>query len=599
MRLSKIYSNNDNVFLPINFKSGLNAIVAEIKLYKDEKRDTHNLGKTTLSQLIDYCLLSRSHNDNNFFLIKHKNIFKDFAFFLEIEISNENYLTIKRSVATHTKINFKRHSDKNQDFSEIAEEEWDHNNIAFDKAKNILDGILGFEILNNWTFRDTMGYLLRSQEDYTDVFQLSKFKGEQSQWKPFLAHLLGFNAEVITELYNAEKSLAELKKQEFFMVADTIDNDETITKIESMIILHEDDLKQKESFLNSFDFSNDDREKIEKVAKDLNIKIAHLNNQKYYMAAKKEKLEESLENTKILFNVNEAEKLFNEAGILFGGAIKKDFEQLLKFNVSITKERKKYLNKELKAINESIIDISKKIDELSKQRVDALSFLESKNILDKYKTISNEVAKLKSNITILENKRNILSNLQKLRDEKHLLENKLYELRRKIESNIYAEHKNEHSLFSKIAHYFNEIIKETIDHKAVLSVSLNKEYHLEFKPDILDETGTATSANAGHTYKKLLCIAFDMAVLRAYSDKNFPKFVYHDGIFESLDDRKKVKLLSIIRKYSEYGIQHLFTAIDSDFPVCSDENTFLDNDEIVLRLHDDGNSGRLFKMDPW
>ena len=88
-----------------------------------------------------------------------------------------------------------------------------------------------------------------------------------------------------------------------------------------------------------------------------------------------------------------------------------------------------------------------------------------------------------------------------------------------------------------------------------------------FKAEILDESGNATSADLGHTYRKLLCIAFDMAVLRAHLDDKFPRFVYHDGVFESLDDRKKKNLLSTIREYAEFGIQPVITLIDT--PTCT------------------------------
>src|ERR1017187_4336192 len=90
--------------------------------------------------------------------------------------------------------------------------------------------------------------------------------------------------------------------------------------------------------------------------------------------------------------------------------------------------------------------------------------------------------------------------------------------------------------------------------------------HLEFKAEILDESGNTTSADRGHTYRKLLCIAFDMALLRAHLDQKFPRFVYHDGVFESLDDRKKENLLTVIRNYAELGIQSIITLIDSDLP---------------------------------
>jgi uncharacterized protein YydD (DUF2326 family) len=134
----------------------------------------------------------------------------------------------------------------------------------------------------------------------------------------------------------------------------------------------------------------------------------------------------------------------------------------------------------------------------------------------------------------------------------------------------------------------------------LLSVSPNQSGHLEFKAEILDEAGNVTSADMGHTYRKLLCIAFDMAVLRAHIDERFPKFVYHDGVFESLDDRKKENLLAVIRRYTDLGIQSVITLIDSDLPArANDDVPVFDNAEIILGLHDENESGRLFKMQTW
>lgn len=97
-----------------------------------------------------------------------------------------------------------------------------------------------------------------------------------------------------------------------------------------------------------------------------------------------------------------------------------------------------------------------------------------------------------------------------------------------------------------------------INRKALLSVSPNQAGHIEFKAEILDGIDS-TSADLGHTYRKLLCVAFDMAVLRAHVDDRFPRFVYHDGVFESLDDRKKENLLGVIRRYAELGLQPIIT----------------------------------------
>ncbi|MFZ2218795.1 MAG: DUF2326 domain-containing protein, partial [Rhodoferax sp.] len=97
-----------------------------------------------------------------------------------------------------------------------------------------------------------------------------------------------------------------------------------------------------------------------------------------------------------------------------------------------------------------------------------------------------------------------------------------------------------------------------------------------------------------------LCIAFDMAILRAHIEDKFPRFVYHDGVFESLDDRKKENLLTVIRRYADLGLQPTITLIDSDLPVRTEKNEpVFSKEEIVVSLHDENEHGRLFKMKAW
>ena len=91
-----------------------------------------------------------------------------------------------------------------------------------------------------------------------------------------------------------------------------------------------------------------------------------------------------------------------------------------------------------------------------------------------------------------------------------------------------------------------------------------------------------------------------MAVLRARLNDKFPRFVYHDGVFESLDDRKKENLLAVIRRYAGLGIQPIITLIDSDLPARVESGgPVFNQSEIVLTLHDEDERGRLFRMKSW
>lgn len=598
MKLSRLYSNKPEVFEPVEFVQGLNVIMAEIRLPENRNKDTHNLGKTTLGRLLDFCFLAK--RDPRFFLFKHLELFQEFVFYLEIELEDASFVTIRRGVEEATKISFKRHEARHQDLSMLPPGEWDHQDMPFDRARDLLDGLLDWRALKPWAFRKGLGYLLRSQDDFRDVFHLRKFAAAHSDWKPFLAHVLGFDAQGVARHYEKEEQLA--KRQS---TAQTIKNElggsiEDISKIEGILLLKQKEAEKKQMLLDAFDFRAQDKDRTKQLVDDIDERIAALNAERYSLNQNRKKILASLEEDQILFNPAEAQRLFEEAGVFFKGQIKKDFQQLIAFNRAITDERRGYLQEERAEVEAELKRINAELNALGKKRSDMLSFLSGTDIFNKYKQVSDEMVTLRADITSLERQRGFLHRLQELRTEIRALTEERDHLQTEIEGDVEKQNSDQGSLFSAIRLFFSEIVEEVIDRKALLSVSPNQAGHLEFKAEILDESGNATSAHFGHTYRKLLCIAFDMAVLRAHLDGKFPRFVYHDGVFESLDDRKKESLLTAIRRYAELGLQPIITLIDSDLPTRADaDEPVFAADEVVVTLHDEGEHGRLFKMKAW
>lgn len=598
MRLSKLYTNKPDLFQPIDFSAGINVVLAEIRLPENRGKDTHNLGKTTLGRLLDFCFLAGK--DNKFFLFKHFELFKEFVFFLEIELEDASFITVRRGVDEASKISFKKHEASHQDFTGLASSQWDHFDLPFDRANEMLDALLDWRALKPWSFRKGLGYQLRSQDDYRDVFQLRKFAGSHSDWKPFLAHILGFNAHTINLYYKKENQLNDKKE-----TTQTIKNElggsvEDISKIEGILLLKQQEADKKQKLLDAFDFRTQDKNKTKQLVDEIDERIASYNSERYSLNQNRKKILTSLEDGQVLFNPNEAQRLFDEVGILFKDQIKKDFEQLIAFNRSITDERSVYLREELVEIEENLKRINAELNALGKKRSETLSFLSGTDIFSKYKQVSNEIAILRGDISSLERQRGFLHRLQELRADIRSLTEESRHLQAQIEADVEQQNSDKNSLFSSIRLFFNDIVEEVISRKALLSVSPNQNGHLEFKAEILDESGNSTSADLGHTYRKLLSIAFDLAVLRAHLNDKFPRFVFHDGVFESLDDRKKENLLTVIRSYTNLGIQSVITLIDSDLPTRDESNgPIFDDIEVVLVLHDENNQGRIFKIPTW
>lgn len=597
MKLSRLYTNKPDLFEPVDFVQGLNVVVAEIRLPENRDKDTHNLGKTTLGRLLDFGFLAG--RDPKFFLFKHLNLFKDFIFFLEIELQDASFVTVRRGVEEATKISFKKHQVGHQDLSELPLPEWDHQDVPFARARELLDGLFDWRALKPWSFRKGLGYLLRSQDDFREVFQLRKFANAHADWKPFLAHVLGFDAQLVAQHYEKEEELSQKQA-----TAQAIKNElggsiEDISKIEGILLLKQKEAEKKQKLLDAFDFRAQDKGHTKQLVDGVDERIAALNAERYSMTQNRKKILASLEDDQILFSPDEAERLFDEVGVFFKGQIKKDFQQLIAFNRAITDERRGYLQEERSEVEVELKRVNAELSTLGKKRSDMLSFLSGTDVFSKYKQVSDEMVILRADITSLERQRGFLHRLQELRTDIRTLIEERGHLQTQIEADVEKQNSDKNSLFSTIRVFFSEIVEEVIDRKALLSVSPNQAGHLEFKADILDESGNTTSADRGHTYRKLLCIAFDMAMLRAHIDEKFPRFVYHDGVLESLDDRKKENLLAVIRRYADLGLQPVITLIDSDLPTRTVDEVVFFEDEIVLTLHDENERGRLFKMRAW
>ena len=284
--------------------------------------------------------------DANFFLFKHSDLFGDFVFFFEVELPDGSYLSVRRSVAEASKVAFKKHSGCHQDFSTLPVQEWDHSDMPFRRARELLDSLLDWRALKPWAYRKGLGYLLRSQDDYRDVFHLGRFASSHADWKPFLAHALGFDDELITRHYAKEKELAEKRETEETISRELGGSIEDASKIDGILLLKQEEVDRKQQLLDAFDFRAEDRLQTKQLVDEVDQKIAELNARRYSLTQNLRKITNSLKEDQVVFDPEKAETLFKEAGVLFEGQIKRDFDQLIAFDKAITEERYTYLQEE-------------------------------------------------------------------------------------------------------------------------------------------------------------------------------------------------------------------------------------------------------------
>lgn len=598
MKLTRLYSNKSEVMSPLVFNDGLSVVLAEIRVPANMDLDTHNLGKTTVGELIDFMLLKAKRG--SFFLFKHEEQFADFDFYLEIQLGDGTFLTVRRPVTPGSRIWFLKSETSIQDATAMPLESWAHRNVAFDRARVLLNSYLDIGVLSPWNYRKLVGYLVRSQVDYQDVFQLGKFSGKHVDWKPFVAHLLGMSSGSVLDLYlkreQLERSDAHLKA----VLQDLGGIQADLSVIDGLIAVKRREVQAKGAVLESFNFDGEDREVTRALVEDLETSIAALNERSYQLSQLNQRIAQSLEEQQILFSPDESEKLFTEAGVLFPTMLKKSYSQLIEFNRAITEERRTALSAQLESSIGELRGVRDALEDLNGRRASAMSFLRESDSLIKFKELSRELTTIQAELSVLESRRDAAARLQELRQQHRALVDEFGQLETVVEAELDAISGDDTSRFGRLREYFSQIVFDVLGQSAILAIKLNSSGGIDFSAEFVNETGTATSGGKGTSYKKLLCIAFDLAMLRAYLDVNFPRFVYHDGALEQLEPRKRENLVRVLRQYAGFGLQPVISALDSDLPEPIDSSPeSIHSADVIALLHDEGEEGRLFRMPSW
>lgn len=581
MKLVRIYSNKN--FKNIKMDSHFNVVLARIS-NMDSKDDAHNLGKTSLVHVINFLLLGKF--DKKFF---ENELFHGQIFYAELKLNSGKFLIVRRQVDFPSKISFKLNDVKQNDFN--IPKSWDYEDIGFDKAREKFDAYLEFDVLQNYSFRKSITYFLRTQQDYLDVYKLNKFQGKHITWKPFVFELLGFDGALISkkleleELANGQQKKIDVLKQEANVNIGEKD------KLLGLIDIKEQEKYKTEATIDRFDFFEKDSTINQDVIDNLDFQIQTLNTERYRIGYEIAKIEESLSESNDDIDIEKLRNLYDDVELYFPENLDKRFEDLLIFNKSIVTERNRFLKENLNALKDDYREIARQIKILELDKSEKLSYLTEKDSYYKFKGYQKSLAKLEAEIERLQDKINAI-------DRSIEIEHQIKNINKEIEDSIdeinNAIAQRNHANINRI---FNSIIHDVLDTNALISITQNRQGNVEFDANYQNPKDLlATSEAQGTTYKKILCMAFDLALLIHYAKQSFFKFVYHDGILEGLDDRVKIRLLDKVKQIcEEYDIQYILSLIDSDIPVLKDGTRYnFDNKEICLELNDKDDSGRLF-----
>ncbi len=599
MQISRIYSNRPAIFAPIDFNFGdhadrLNVIYGEVHQPRDQKRDSHNLGKTTLIHVIDFLMLKGMSPDH--FLVKHIDRFKDFVFFIEIALNSGDFATVRRSASDPNKVAMQRHPQPNVDMTDAPDDAWDHVDMSREEAGKLLDGWLNLTLLKPYDYRQAITYFLRSQADYRDELQLAKFAaGKDRHWKPFVAHLFGFNETSVQRKYELDDEIERLKQKQADQQTTVQFKEDQLPELIARIKVLQQQVDEVETNIDAFKFEPEERRLLRDVVETIEAETSEINDRLYNIRYDVRQIDLAL-NHKDKFDVDEIAQVFDETKVLFPDSLKRSYEELVAFNKKVTRERNMALRRRREQLVTEEGELYVRKEVLDEQREGQLGILRGTDTFAKFKELQKELSQQRAQLVYLEEQQKLLEHVA----ETARLARECERDRGRVIDEIKTMVARPTPVFERFSKIFNSYCQRVLNHDGIFYfwVNSNNNFDYQIGLQLPGQVSATSSLSEGTSYKKLVCALFDLALLKVYENAHFFHFVYHDGIFEALDDRKKIALLTVIREQiADKKTQYILTLIDSDMPRDADQKRIeFGKDEVIVHLSDDGNDGRLFKM---
>ena len=372
--------------------------------------------------------------------------------------------------------------------------------------------------------------------------------------------LLGFDGSLLHKRLDLNEQFEEKKKELQTLERENGVGSEDEDKIIGLIDIQKQTLDNLAKNIDDFNFFEKDNIEKDKLVSELDARISDYNARHYYLKYEIEKIEKSLSADIDYIDLDALRAIYDEVQINFPDTMLNEYQKVLEFNKQIGQERNRYLKENFETYKIELDNLLIELYKIEQEKSLILMEITNKSSYEKFKTYQKQLAKTEAYILNLENKLEQIGNMSRIQKELSEIEEQIKLKVAELKKVIYAQN---HRHIRKL---FNDFTIKVLNAPSILSVKTNKANSIDFEADYQNkEDLSITDLSKGFTYKKILCAAFDVALLQHYNDKSFYRFVYHDGILDSLDIRKKETYIQHIRNVvSEYNIQYILTIIESE-----------------------------------
>jgi uncharacterized protein YydD (DUF2326 family) len=556
-------------FKNVVFTGGLNVVLAERVAESTEKDSRNGLGKTTLIEIIHFCLGASAVKDKG--LLRAP--LRGWTFYLDIDLRGSRF-TISRNTEKHNRV--------------VVDGDWSAWPIkptVDTKTNEPSMGIREWNCVLGWlmfdlevgpsdskytpTYRSLISYFVRRGRDAFSV-PFEHYR-KQLEWDKQInnAYLLGLGweyAQKWQKLKDQENTLGQLKEAAKSGLMPNLVG--SIGELETAKVRLEEQVTRSAQQLHSFKVHPQYRE-IEQRASHLTTDIQQLVNENVSARRMVEFYESSYQNEQPPDQSLVAE-MYEEAGVVLPELIVKQIEDVQEFHQRLITHRKDFLRAEIARLNREVTQREEKIQALSEERASLMSILQAHGALEENALLQQQHTKL---VAQLENIKNQIANLEKFEQGKSALRIDQESLLLSARAD-YDERRPSRDRAISLFNGNSEALYEAPGKLIIDVTPTGYKFQVEIE----------RSDSQGFEQMKVFC--YDMMLAQIWAQKEVqPGILIHDStIFDGVDERQTANALQlVVKSTAEYGFQYI-CCLNSDVVPYRDLPAGFDIQQYVRRV---------------
>ena len=540
---------NQPQFKTVEFQPGFNVVLAERTKESTRKGSRNGLGKTTLIEIIHFCLGASSAKGK---VLRQEPIL-GWIYYLDIEIRGHTY-TVSRDTALPGRVCVKGDL---ADWPVVAKTDLTTGQAYYPVAEwNRLLGWLIFDLPLSVTdekyspsFRSLISYFVRRGRDaFGGPFEHFR---KQLLWdkqinNAFLLDLDWRYAQRRQLLRDRETVLKHLRAVTESGLLDRLIG--TAGELDAVKFRLEDQIRRGQEQLRTFKVHPQYRE-IEQNANLLTSEIHQLTNQNVASRRIVEFYEGSFEEETTASPEAVAE-VYREARIALPGSVVKRLQEVQDFHRQISVNRRRFLATEIERPNREILEREEQVHRHVDKRARLLSILQTHGALEEYTRLQEAY---QQTVSELEDIKIRIENQRRFQRERSAIKIKKEELLLEARADL----DERASIRQRAISLFNANSEALYEVPGKLIVDVDASGY-RFEVDI------QRSGSQGIDQMKVFC--YDLMLAQLWSQKdNGPGFLIHDStVFDGVDERQVALALQLAAREAEQRKLQYICCLNSD-----------------------------------